>query len=243
MKFIGIIFIAAGMGLAIAALEMNTSVRVDYPDGNSYGLPERVSNLDLMSKKQSYLIYSGILVFLGAVGLMLTKSKSEAKGEVNNSAIGKMHPPVKILSNEKKYENLEKIGNLFEKGLLSKEEFEAEKKKILSEDLSNAEVLSEVEPDFNSNIEDIISNIKQLIDKDKNNFLMSYVNEIKQNLNDSCTTKAICITLIEGYNSNYNSDLINDLKNLSTNYRVIKEILNVFIQFDIVEENYPHELK
>jgi hypothetical protein len=66
MKYLGIIFIAAGMGIAIAAIEMNTSVQVDYPDGNPYGLPERVSNFDLMSKKHNYLIFSGILIFLGS---------------------------------------------------------------------------------------------------------------------------------------------------------------------------------
>lgn len=133
MKEFGYVFLIAGLILGIYALTMDTSVSVDYLNGNSYGLPARVNNLGLMSDRQNYLIFSGILVILGTV-LTLSTTKNVKANEVENSRNKVTASSISsVVSNTTRYENLEKIGVLLEKGIINKLEFEIEKEKIISE--------------------------------------------------------------------------------------------------------------
>ena len=77
MKFIGFLIIIAGFYLLGLAFTMDTSVAVDYPGGNDYGLPERVNNLGLMADKQNYMIFGAILTILGFVTIIAYDRKSE----------------------------------------------------------------------------------------------------------------------------------------------------------------------
>ena len=77
MKTLGIIILIIGILLGLYALNMDTSVEVNYASGNSFGLPERVNNIGLMNDKQNYLIFSGILSALGLVIILVTKGKNE----------------------------------------------------------------------------------------------------------------------------------------------------------------------
>ena len=67
MKGFGYFTILIGVLMAIHALTMETSLKVDYPDGNTYGLPERINNLGLMQDKQNYLMFSGVLLIIGVI--------------------------------------------------------------------------------------------------------------------------------------------------------------------------------
>lgn len=71
-RVIGSLLVAIGIVLAIyALLFMDTSVDVNYPMGNSFGLPEKVNNLGLLADKQNYLIGAGISIILGlAIGYL-----------------------------------------------------------------------------------------------------------------------------------------------------------------------------
>ena len=85
-----------------------------------------------------------------------------------------------------------------------------------------------------------------LIDKEKNKgmFGKSVRSEIEQLLNDFCTTREYCIELIRDYKLQFNANLIDDLKELTrtATYDTIKAVMNVFIEHEIVEEKYPHEI-
>lgn len=67
MKTTGISILICGILLGLYALTMDTSVKVDYPNGNTFGLPERVNNIGLMSDRQNYLILAGVLTILGVI--------------------------------------------------------------------------------------------------------------------------------------------------------------------------------
>lgn len=69
---LGSLLVSIGIVLAIyALLFMETTVDVNYPMGNSYGLPEKVNNLGLLADKQNYLIGAGISIILGlAIGYL-----------------------------------------------------------------------------------------------------------------------------------------------------------------------------
>jgi len=85
MKTIGLTLFTVGFILMMyALLIMDTSVPVDYPAGNSYGLPDRVNNLGLMSQRQSYLIASGIIIIIGIVIAFTAKPTSESIQKVAN---------------------------------------------------------------------------------------------------------------------------------------------------------------
>ena len=76
MKTVGLILLIGGLSFGLFALNMDTSVKVSYPLGNLFNLPERVNNLGLMNDRQNYLIFSGIISILGA---MIFFSKSSSK--------------------------------------------------------------------------------------------------------------------------------------------------------------------
>ena len=79
MKAIGILFIIIGALLGIHALTMDVTVAVDYSGSNSLGLPERVNNIGLMSDRQNYLIFGGILL---VIGLILTIFYNKGKKQL-----------------------------------------------------------------------------------------------------------------------------------------------------------------
>ena len=80
MKDFGGILLIAGLALIIYALSIDTSVKVNYPGGNNFGMPERVNNIGLMNDKQNYLIFAGIISVLGV--LILVSGKKPEKNIV-----------------------------------------------------------------------------------------------------------------------------------------------------------------
>jgi hypothetical protein len=69
MKLVGIIILAVGLLLSAYALTMDVGVNVPAQDfGYGVATPAmRVANVDLMTQRQNYLIFSGILAVVGAI--------------------------------------------------------------------------------------------------------------------------------------------------------------------------------
>lgn len=69
MKAIGILILIVGLILGGYALTMDVGVHVAARDfGHGISTPEmRVANVDLMTQRQNYLIFSGILSVVGAI--------------------------------------------------------------------------------------------------------------------------------------------------------------------------------
>lgn len=67
MKIFAGILIVIGSLLLLCAISMDTSVAVNYENGNSYGFPERVNNIGLMNDKSNYTLISIGLIIAGVI--------------------------------------------------------------------------------------------------------------------------------------------------------------------------------
>lgn len=63
---------------------------------------------------------------------------------------------------------------------------------------------------------------------------------ILQVLGSMCPDRTGAVSLLEDYNMSYHEDLIKLLIGLNSEYKTIKVNLAVFIQFNVVESEYPH---
>lgn len=93
MKSLGYITFSIGLIIVLYAFTMDTSVAVDYPGGNEYGLPERVNNLGLIADRQNYMIFGGVLSLLGLIVIYASDKKGE---EANEKVCPKCAERVKI---------------------------------------------------------------------------------------------------------------------------------------------------
>lgn len=161
-----------------------------------------------------------------------------------------------LLPNDLKYENLEKIGRLLEKGILTKEEFEIEKHLILK-----GEKKAEISLDFGNKIEKKITKQPNTEIKNVNYFNDDFFDELKIEI-DSCTSfysskidnslinflnenlksKQEAKDLLVEYKKRFNVDLIEKLQSLTNSYRGKEKVLTIFIEFGIVDKSYPHAL-
>jgi len=103
--------------------------------------------------------------------------------------------------------------------------------------LNKKEVQKKIDIDDN-----LISELRNLIIKQKKSFIGNkYRKDIILLLNRIITSQGLARRLIEQYYNLYESNLLDDLKQLTSNYNGIKEYVLIFIEFDIIEEEYPHE--
>ncbi len=102
------------------------------------------------------------------------------------------------------------------------------------------------EPKLNEvtvNYDDRISEINQLIKAEKKRrFKASIRPQILEQLGSFGDSKDVYIQLLDNYRSRYNLNIISELMSISSSYAMIKENLEHFIRFGIVEAEYPHKL-
>jgi len=124
------------------------------------------------------------------------------------------------------------------------EQSRAQKKSEPNEKTDKTKTLDITETS-DARIQEITPILKELIDKEKNKgvFGKSALQELINLLEEICQSKNNCILLIQEYQTKFNSDLIEDLKKLSSSYDSIKETLYVFIKFEIIESEFPHKKK
>lgn len=91
---------------------------------------------------------------------------------------------------------------------------------------------------------DAVKNIRELIIETRNTMIGE--SECRERLifalKEHCVSKEICIDLIKDYSEKYKSNIIEDLKKLSTAYSIVKNLLSVFIEFNVVEKEHPHAI-
>ena len=117
------------------------------------------------------------------------------------------------------------------------------------ENISNDETDNTKKADVSENSSarnpETINIIKELIEKEKKKTWWQEGNrqEIIKCLAEYCDSKNSCVQLIQEYQKRFNSSLIEDLKKLSSSYASIKELLSVFIEFEVIESEFPHNIK
>lgn len=139
-------------------------------------------------------------------------------------------------SNLEKYESLEKLGSLLEKMIITKEEFEEEKRLILGGNVNS------------NNSEDSIDEYKAALLKLKmeinssNSGVISGPNEnIPSMITTICPSKEDALKLLVDYRREFREDLIVSLSGISNQFTHIKHYLSPFIELNILEPNHPHK--
>ena len=113
--------------------------------------------------------------------------------------------------------------------------------KIISPIIDNAVYSSQSD---NLGAYDRIGGIRKLIllEHKKPFYAQSQKDKITFLLEEVCIDKTHCHLLINEYKNRYRSNIIDDLKSLSTTYLSIKAYLKSFIAFGLVAPEYPHEM-
>ncbi len=107
MRNLGILILVAGLALGLYAITMDVSVSVAARDFG-YGIQTprmEVANLDKMSQRQNFIIFSGILSVVGAILLGFGSMQLQTRGQIseqdvssaatsaNNELMSKLVPP------------------------------------------------------------------------------------------------------------------------------------------------------
>lgn len=141
--FILIGFLASGMGIALMA---NVATNTSSYEGQLRGEFSNSYRRELNEKKTvgTIAIAGGLVFFIVGIVMVVSKSKEQIKNEVELEVIkdiqkNKSNQPItddpiktETKSTDDKFAQLEKLGKLKEQGLLTDEEFQQEKRKILS---------------------------------------------------------------------------------------------------------------
>lgn len=83
MKVFGGILLGLGLLLLLYAVTMDTSVAVEYDNGNSLGFPERVNNIGLMNDQSNYTIISLGMIIVGIVLLIVQNNSNKQTTQSN----------------------------------------------------------------------------------------------------------------------------------------------------------------
>lgn len=107
--------------------------------------------------------------------------------------------------------------------------------------LDKSVILNNSETDSEENF-DSIDQLKHLLNEQKH--LPFYANskrpEILDMVNGICDSKENTIRLLQQYQKRFKSNLVEDVKDISTSYENIRENVAKFIEFGLVQSQFPH---
>jgi uncharacterized membrane protein YhaH (DUF805 family) len=141
-----------------------------------------------------------------------------------------------------KISRLEKLGKLYEQGVLTKDEFLEEKNKILHK--KELEKLITDKSIDNKSFKDtqFLEHLKEEINMAKSlsfgRFHQPLVDLLKSKVIDTASSEIIA----GHYNDEFGQDLIEEIKNCSSNLSDIEDYLESFIAIKFVEAKWPHRL-
>ena len=142
-KFFGILFLLIGLamiGLGVAALVDANSRSNSFEGqiGNTFSEHYRQNNEE-QQMAGAGLLGGGVIFFIIGIVMLVTKTKAQRKKETELEVLKKVQvsnntsSPTdnSTKSMDDKFAQLEKLGKLKEQGLLTEEEFQQQKKKII----------------------------------------------------------------------------------------------------------------
>jgi hypothetical protein len=146
-----------------------------------------------------------------------------------------------VIGTIEKLEVLEKLGNLLEKGVLTKEEFAAEKKAImLGSTHSTGNVEAQKEAEIKKSMMDLTTKVNSMITKTASFTYIGFNDELLSALKIGISDKKSAVIFLSEYEKQYSLDVIAQLKGLSTSYSTISHYVEPFIELGVVEKEYPH---
>lgn len=142
---------------------------------------------------------------------------------------------------------IEKLGLLLEKGILTKEEFTEEKRKVLSsKGKSTLQKKSHIQVKLKNHIlvnqdKELTLKIRSNIDKIRKKFIKTYDEDLSKLIEEifSEKDKDEINQYLSCYNEQYSEDLIEQIKNLTSSYDQMNKYLSPLIEKRIIEEKHP----
>jgi len=140
--FFGILFLLIGLamiGFGVAAL-VDANSRSNSFEGQigntfSYNYSKNIEEEQMIG---AGCLGGGVIFFIIGIVMLVTKTKAQRKNEIELEVFKKVQssntsnqPNNSLKSMDDKFAQLEKLGKLKEQGLLTEEEFQQQKKKII----------------------------------------------------------------------------------------------------------------
>lgn len=226
MKKLGNILIVIGIILmCYSILFMDVSVEVEHPEGLDTEIPSRVNNLGLMADRQNYLIVASVFIIVGLILRYLPEQK-------NITEIDKQNKKCPECAEQVKYEA--KICRFCNHKFLDKE--------YLVTDKNNLDKY--VQENKTSKIDDeTLLNLYNLIKSEQKSLFGGYSKNVAEELIKICQTKNDTLNLMWNFKNKYNSELIDEISKLSNHINYLRRNLEIFIDFEIIENEYPFKRK
>ena len=146
-----------------------------------------------------------------------------------------------------KLEVLEKLGNLLEKGVLTKEEFAKEKKAIMQQSThsdsniaATSNVVDHKEAEIKKSMMDLAKRVNSMIIETKDFTYTGFNDELLSALKIGISDKKSGVIFLSEYEKQYSLDVIAQLKGLSTSYRTITHYVQPFIDMGVIENEFPY---
>ncbi|MCC5931055.1 MAG: SHOCT domain-containing protein [Cyclobacteriaceae bacterium] len=193
----------------------------------------------------SYFILSFLLSPLIAFLILLIAGDSESKKNemINKNILIKKSENISQMNidynSSSTLESINKLGKLLDKGYITKEEFEIEKRKLLSTK-SNLNIYKVDDKAIEFQLNRSIELLYIEIEKSTKNVWRVFNNRIVIILTELCDTEEKTEFVILKFYNLYKEDLIEKLKGISSQFDDIQKYLSVFIKFGFVEDKYPH---
>jgi hypothetical protein len=89
---------------------------------------------------------------------------------------------------------------------------------------------------------EILDNLFNLIKSEQKSLFGGYSKKVAEELEKLCQTKSDTLYLMLSFKNKYNTELIDEISKLSNHINYLKRNLKIFIDFEIIENEYPFKI-
>lgn len=90
--------------------------------------------------------------------------------------------------------------------------------------------------------DEILENLFNLIKSEQKSLFGGYSKKVAEELEKLCQTKSDTLNLMFNFKSKYNTELVDEISKLSNHINYLKRNLKIFIDFKIIENEYPFKI-
>jgi phenolic acid decarboxylase len=90
--------------------------------------------------------------------------------------------------------------------------------------------------------DEILVNLFNLIKSEQKSLFGGYSKKVAEELEKLCQTKSDTLNLMFNFKNKYNTELIDEISKLSNHINYLKRNLKIFIDFEIIENEYPFKI-
>ena len=90
--------------------------------------------------------------------------------------------------------------------------------------------------------DETLDNLFNLIKSEQKSLFGGYSKKVSEELEKLCQTKSDTLNLMLSFKNKYNTELIDEISKLSNHINYLKRNLKIFIDFEIIENEYPFKI-